>query len=40
MEQLDEVSPRALEMFSEPAYTHLDDHLPDLRRFLQASPPA
>ena len=40
MEQLDEVSPRALEMFSEPAYTHLDDHLPELRRFLEASPSA
>jgi hypothetical protein len=39
MEQLDEVPPRALEMFSEPAYTHLDDHLPELRRFLEASPP-
>jgi hypothetical protein len=34
MEQLETVSPRALELFSEPAYMHVDDHLSELRRFL------
>jgi hypothetical protein len=34
MNQLEEVPPRALEIFSEPAYQHVDDHLPELRRFL------
>jgi diadenosine tetraphosphate (Ap4A) HIT family hydrolase len=36
MEQLEDVSPRALELFSEPASSHVDDHLPELRRFLGA----
>ena len=40
MEQLDEVSPRAVELFSEPAFMHVDDHLPELRRFLGVDPPA
>jgi hypothetical protein len=40
MKQLDEVSPRAVELFSEPAYMHVDDHLPELRRFLGLDPPA
>jgi hypothetical protein len=40
MEQLGEVSPRAVELFSEPAYMHVDDHLPELRRFLGLDPPA
>ena len=39
MEQLDEVSPRAVELFSEPAYMHVDDHLPELRRFLGLDAP-
>jgi hypothetical protein len=40
MEQLQEVSPRALELFSEPAYQHVDDHLPELRRFLGTDGPS
>lgn len=36
MERLEEVPPRAIELFSEPAYRHVDDHLPELRRFLDA----
>ena len=40
MEQLEEVPPRALELFSEPAYRHVDDHLPELRRFLGTGAPA
>jgi hypothetical protein len=40
MEQLEEVPPRAVELFSEPAYTHVDDHLPELRRFLGLDTPA
>jgi hypothetical protein len=40
MEQLHELPPRAVELFSEPAFMHLDDHLPELRRFLEAGPPA
>ena len=39
MQQLEEVSPRALELFSEPAYMHVDDHLPELRHFLGADGP-
>jgi hypothetical protein len=35
MKQLEEVPPRALELFSEPAYMHVDDHVPELRRFLE-----
>ena len=39
MERLDDVPSRALELFSEPAYKHADDHLPELRRFLGKDPP-
>jgi hypothetical protein len=35
MEELEEVTPRALELFSEPARNHVDDHLPELRHFLE-----
>jgi hypothetical protein len=34
MERLEDVSPRAIELFSEPAYRHVNDHLPELLRFL------
>lgn len=34
MAQLEHVSARALELFSEPAYQHADDHVPEVRRFL------
>jgi hypothetical protein len=37
MRALAEVSPRAVELFSEPAYRHPDDHLPELRLFLEPS---
>ncbi len=37
MHDLPEVTPRALELFAEPAHQHLDDHLPELRRFLRPS---
>jgi hypothetical protein len=40
MEELEEVPPRALELFSEPAYQHVDDHLPELRRFLGIGVPS
>jgi hypothetical protein len=40
MEGLEEVPPRAIELFSEPAYMHVDDHLPELRRFLGLTAPA
>jgi hypothetical protein len=39
MQQLDDVPPRALELFSEPAFQHVDDHLPELRRFLGMDEP-
>jgi hypothetical protein len=39
MQQLDDVPPRALELFAEPAYMHVDDHLPELRRFLGLDSP-
>jgi Mycothiol maleylpyruvate isomerase N-terminal domain len=39
MEQLDSVSPRALEFFSEPAFSHIDDHVPELRRFVTTDAP-
>lgn len=35
MRDLHEVSPRGLELFAEPAHQHIDDHLPELRRFLR-----
>jgi hypothetical protein len=34
MQGLDDVTPRALELFSETTYMHLDDHVPELRRLL------
>ncbi len=37
MEDLLEVTPRAIELFSEPAYKHIDDHLPEIRGFLRPS---
>jgi hypothetical protein len=40
MKQLEEIPPRAVERFSEPAYMHVDDHLPELRRFLELNAPA
>jgi hypothetical protein len=39
MEELEEVSRRSVELFSEPAYMHVDDHLPELRRFLGSNTP-
>jgi uncharacterized protein (DUF952 family) len=36
MNQLQEVTPRAIELFSEAAYDHVDDHLPELRRFFES----
>jgi uncharacterized protein DUF1706 len=39
MKTLQQVSPQALELFSEAAYRHIDDHVPELRRFLEATPP-
>jgi hypothetical protein len=38
MKRLEQVPPQALELFSEPAYRHMDDHLPELRRFLEVAP--
>ncbi len=38
--ELEEVPPRALELFSEPAFKHVDDHLPELRRFLGIDTPS
>jgi hypothetical protein len=37
MKELVDVPPRAIELFSEPAFQHVDDHLPELRRFLGES---
>jgi hypothetical protein len=37
-EQLEELTARAVELFSEPAFQHVDDHLPELRRFLGVGP--
>jgi len=34
---LNEVTPEAEELFSETAYKHLDDHLPELRRFAEGA---
>lgn len=39
MEELDVVTPRAVELFSEPAFQHVDDHVPELRRFLDPGQP-
>lgn len=38
MKSLEQVSPEALEFFFEPAYRHMVDHVPELRRFLEATP--
>jgi hypothetical protein len=38
MERLPAVTERAIELFSEPAYQHVDDHLPELRRFVGVPP--
>jgi hypothetical protein len=35
MAALSEVSPKAEELFSESAYKHMDDHLPELHQFVQ-----
>jgi mycothiol maleylpyruvate isomerase-like protein len=35
MTNLKEVSPKAEELFSESAFKHMDDHLPELRGFVQ-----
>jgi len=37
MEDLREITARAIELFSEPAYKHIDDHLPENQRFLRPS---
>jgi len=38
MAALPEVTPPAEEWFSESAYKHVDDHLPELRRFVERRP--
>ena len=35
MAALGEVSPKAEELFSESAFKHMDDHLPELRGFVE-----
>ena len=40
MQQLEDVTPRALEPFAEPAYMHVDDHIPELRRSLGMDSPS
>jgi len=37
MTRLQHFSPLALELSSEPAYRHIDDHVPELRLFLEAT---
>ena len=39
MQELEDVTPRAVELFSEPAFQHVDDHVPELRRFLDLGQP-
>ncbi len=39
MQELEDVTPRAMELFSEPAFQHVDDHVPELRRFLDLGQP-
>ena len=39
MQELEDVPPRAVELFSEPAFQHVDDHVPELRRFLDLGQP-
>ena len=39
MQKLEDVPPRAVELFSEPAFQHVDDHVPELRRFLDLGQP-
>ena len=38
MTRVDEVTPPVEEWFSESAYKHMDDHLPELRRFVEEAP--
>jgi hypothetical protein len=37
MTALERVPSHAIELFSEPAYRHIDDHVPELRRWLEAT---
>jgi hypothetical protein len=39
MARLPTLTDRAIELFSEPAYQHVDDHLLELRRFIETDPP-